>query len=311
MPVSFHQEVSSVEKHSTKGLLRGQKRAFFLFIAPAVFLVGLFCLYPLLNTFYLSFHKYNAASGINKTFSGFGNFTRLLTNDQFLNSLKVTLVYTSIGVASTMILGVGLALLLNRKGFIIRLLRGISLMPMLICGVALTVAWQLLYNANFGLFNIILESLRLPSKNWLGDVNITLYALALTDTWQFTPFVMILTLAGMQSISTEYYEAAAIDGASRVQMFSRITLPLLKNVLLTILIMRIIDTFKTFEKPYIMANKGGPLRSTELLTVFVYKQSFERWEYGIGATGSMIVAILIAVLSLVIIKISRLNTDEG
>jgi multiple sugar transport system permease protein len=309
MPVLLSQEVP-VEKYATKRKWGGQKRAFFLFITPAVLLVGIFCLYPLINTFYLSFHKYNAASGINKTFIGFGNFIRLLTNDQFLNSLKVTMVYTTIGVITTMILGVGLALLLNGKGFIVRVLRGVALMPMLICGVALTVAWQLLYNANFGLFNIILESLNLPAQNWLGDIKITLYALALTDTWQFTPFVMILTLAGMQSISTEYYEAAAIDGANRGQMFFRITLPLLKNVLLTILIMRIIDAFKTFEKPYIMANKGGPLRSTELLTVFVYKQSFERWEYGIGATGSMIVAILIAVLSLVIIKMSRFN-DEG
>jgi multiple sugar transport system permease protein len=289
--------------------LGNKTRAWVLFVVPAIVFVAVFSLYPLLNVVYLSFQKYNAASGSKITFTGFRNYINMMGSEQFLNSLKVTFIYTFIGVVSTMIFGILLALLLNRQGKMISVMRGIALMPMLICGAALTIAWMLLYNSNFGLFNIILEMLHMPPVNWLATPGITLYALAITDTWQCTPFVMILTLAGMQGISNEYYEAAAIDGANKIQIFFKITLPLLKNVLLMVLIMRIIDEVKVFEKPYLMANKGGPMNTTELITVYVYKQSFERWEYGVGATGSLIVAIMIAVLTLAIIKLSRVNTN--
>jgi multiple sugar transport system permease protein len=291
-------------------LLGNKTRAWFLFVVPAIIFVAIFSLYPLINTVYLSFQKYNAASGNKPAFNGIKNYITLIGNDQFLNSLKVTVIYTLVGVTSTMVLGVVLALLLSGGGRLFNIMRGIALLPMLICGAALTIAWMLLYNSNFGLFNIVLDIFHRPPVNWLGTPGLTLYALALTDTWQCTPFVMILTLAGIQGISSDYYEAAAIDGANKVQMFFRITLPLLKNVLLTILIMRIIDEVKVFEKPYLMANKGGPMNSTELITVYVYKQSFERWEYGIGATGSLIVAIMIAVLTFCILKLSRVNKED-
>ena len=288
-------------------LLGNQTGAWFLFVSPAFIVILALSLYPLLYTFYLSVHQYNIASGMPKRFNGLANFIGIIRNEGFLNSLKVTFIYVFIGVSSTMVLGVALALLLNGSGFIIRVLRGVALLPMLICGVALVLAWQLLYGSDFGLFNMILEALGLPARNWLGDPKITLYAMVLTDIWQCTPFVMILALAGIQSISEEYYEAAAIDGANRPQVLFRITLPLLKNVLLTILIMRMIDCFKTFEKPRLLTNNGGPARATELVTLYVYKQSFEGWEYGIGAMGAVVIAVLIAILTVFIIKLSHLN----
>jgi multiple sugar transport system permease protein len=288
-------------------LMGNQTRAWFLFVTPAFIVILTLSLYPLLYTFFLSVHRYNIASGMPKRFNGLANFISIIGNERFLNSIKITFIYVIIGVASTMILGVALALLLNDSGMIMRVLRGVALLPMLICGVALVLAWQLLYNSDFGLFNMILEAAGLPARNWLGDPKITLYAMALTDIWQCTPFVMILTLAGIQSISEEYYEAAAIDGANRVQVLFHITLPLLKNVLLTVLIIRMIDCFKTFEKPRLLTNNGGPAGTTELISLYVYKQSFESWEYGIGAMGAVVIAALIAILTVFIIKLSRLN----
>lgn len=295
-------------KRRRTGLKRSETRAWFLFVSPAILLVGIFSLYPLFYTIYLSFFKYNAASGIPMTFNGLTNYIRLFQSYDFINSVKVTFYYTLLGVGSTMILGVALALLLNTEGFIVKILRGVSLMPMLICSVALTVAWQLMYNPSFGVFNLCLEALGLPGQNWLGNPDLAIYALALTDTWQFTPFVMILTLAGFQSISTEYYEAASIDGANSTQMLFRITLPLMKNVLLTILVMRVIDAFKTFEKPKILTN-GGPMMTTETINLYVYNTSFQQWELGFGAAGALVVSVMIAAMTVLIIRLSRVTED--
>jgi multiple sugar transport system permease protein len=163
-----------------------------------------------------------------------------------------------------------------------------------------------MYNPNFGLFNMVLQSLNLPIQNWLGNRSIALGALALTDVWQYTPFVMILTLADLQGINPEYYEAAAVDGANRIQRLLMITLPLLKNVLITIMVMRIIDTFKTFEKPRILTD-GGPLKSTEVINLFVYRTSFISWDFGYGAAGAAIMVLFIAMLTFAIVKLTSMN----
>lgn len=285
-----------------------ESRIFWIFLSPAMIFIAVFSIYPLISTFVLSFHKYNAASGIPKKFNGFENYIRVFTHPQFVNSLKVTIIYTLIGVIFTMVFGFILALLLNKNGIIFKLLRGVALMPYLISSVALTVAWQVLYNPNFGLLDMILTSMGFPNVNWLGDPDIALYSIVVTDIWQFTPFVMILVLAGMQGISTEYYEAATVDGATKSQMLFYITIPLMRKVLITVLIMRIIDTFKTFEKPKILTN-GGPGRATELISLHVYKTSFVQWEFGYGATGAMVIAAVIALLTIIIMKLSNLHED--
>ena len=182
-------------------------------------------------------------------------------------------------------------------------------MPMLICGVALAVAWQLMYNPNYGVFNMVLGGLGLPIQNWLGDPNLTVYALILIETWQCTPFVMILTLAGFQSIGPEYYEAAAIDGANRFQSLRYVTIPLMKNVLLSVLIMRIIDAFKVFEKPKILTD-GGPQQTTETINLLVYKTSFEQWDFGYGSAGAVVIAVMIAILAIVIVKIATKDEEK-
>ena len=296
--------------HGVKQYNPARKRvhAFWAFMAPAILFIGIFSIYPLLNTIYMSFTKYNIASGRPMTFNGLANYQRLFSQPQFFHSMGVTLKYTAVGVVSTMLLGFIMALLLNSDGIITKVLRGIALMPMLICSVALTVAWQLMYNPNFGLFNIVLQMLNLPIKNWLGDPNLALYALALTDVWQFTPFVMILTLAGFQSINPDYYEAASIDGASRTQMLFRITLPLMQNVLTIILVMRIIDAFKTFEKPRIMTD-GGPMKLTETINLHVYRTAFLEWEFGYGATGAFVVALVMVILTFFIFKLTRAGKE--
>lgn len=274
------------------------------FITPAFLMVLIFAIYPLIQTVILSFYKYNLVSAMPRKPIGFANYAKLLSDSQFLLSIRVTLVYTFWGVLLTMILGMALAMLLNREGILAGILRSVSLMPMLICGAALAVAWALMYNFSFGALNAILAVFGVAPVNFLGTVEAALPSLIALDVWQFTPYVMILVLAGLKGISAELYEAASIDGASKTQSFLHITLPSLKGVLTTTLIMRVIDTFKTFEKPYIMTN-GGPALTTETINLHVFKTAFVSWELGYGSAGALVITILIAALSVVFMKVSR------
>jgi multiple sugar transport system permease protein len=139
-------------------------------------------------------------------------------------------------------------------------------------------------------------------------VKYALPSLIVLDIWQFTPFVMILILAGLKGIPAELYEAASIDGANKRQLFFKITLPSLKGVLFTTLIMRIIDTFKTFEKPYMMTN-GGPAMTTNTVNLEVFKTAFSLWNMGYGSAGALAITIMIALLSILFMKVS--GTKEG
>jgi multiple sugar transport system permease protein len=282
-------------------------RVGFFFMAPAFLLILVFAIYPLFYTVFLSFNKYNMGSGVPRSFIGIANYRELLKDMEFTRSLLVTLISTFWGVGFTLIFGVILALLLNKEGLIPGVLRAVSLMPMLIASAALSVAWTLMYNYSFGLLNAILGIFGLPGINFLGEVSNALPSLIVLDIWQFTPFVMILVLAGLKGIPMELYEAAAIDGASRTQSFFHITLPSLRNILITTTIMRIIDTFKTFEKPYMMTN-GGPALSTQTINLMVYSKAFNRYELGYGAAGALLITIMIGILSVLFMRF--VNTEK-
>jgi multiple sugar transport system permease protein len=277
-------------------------------MAPAAIMILVFAIYPMIDTVILSFYKHNLSMGVARRFIGLENYIALIKDPDFLNSVKVTVVYTFWGVNFTMVFGMLLALLLNNEGLVPRMLRAVALMPMLICGAALSVAWTLMYNYSFGLINAVLAAFNLPRVNFLGEVRYALPSLITLDIWQFTPFVMILILAGLKGIQTELYEAASIDGANKVQSFFKITLPSLKGVLFTIYIMRIIDTFKTFEKPYIMTN-GGPAMTTNTINLEVYKTAFSLWNLGYGSAGALIITGLIALLSILLMKASLVGKE--
>jgi multiple sugar transport system permease protein len=279
-----------------------------MFMAPAVLMIAIFAFYPLFYTIYLSSFKYSLITAMPKRFIGVANYITLLKDAQFLNSIRVTTIYTFWGVISTMVFGVALALLLNKEGIVPGILRAVALMPMLICGAALSVAWVMMYNHSFGVLNALLEAFGFERVNFLGEIRNALPSLIVLDIWQFTPFVMILVLAGLKNIPSELYEAAEIDGTNKVQSFMNITLPSLRPVLFTTMIMRVIDTFKTFEKPYMMTN-GGPAMSTETINLNVYNKAFIGYELGYGSAGALMITILIALLSIAFMKVSRMGKE--
>jgi multiple sugar transport system permease protein len=180
---------------------------------------------------------------------------------------------------------------------------------MLICSAALSVAWVLLYNYSFGVLNAVFAAFGMAPVNFLGEIKNALPALIVLDIWQFTPYVMILVSAGLKGIPTDLYEAAAIDGSNKIQSFFAITLPSLRGVLITTLIMRIIDTFKTFEKPLMMTN-GGPALSTNTINLHVYNTAFLRNDMGYGSAGALLITIMIGILSILFVKVTTGKSDK-
>ena len=275
-----------------------------MFALPAILLVLLFQVIPIINTLINSLYKYNVSNGIPKRFIGIDNYIRLLSEGGIVSSIKITVFYSFFTSIATMFVGILLAFMLNRDGFVIKILRGAALMPMLICGAVLSTAWLLIYSSSFGFINSCLVSFfGITGPNWLGDINITIYSLMLIEIWQFSPFVMILSLAGLQSIDPQLFEAASIDGASGFQRILHIALPCLKNILLTVFLIRLIDAFKTFEKPFLLT-QGGPAETTMTLNLFVYKQAFISWENGLGSAGAVITAFITAVLAIILIRVT-------
>ena len=188
-----------------------------------------------------------------------------------------------------------MALLLNRsfplKGFVTTLL----LLPMMLSMAVVGLFWKLLYDPNFGIINY---ALGLGKLEWLGDPNIALYAVALTDIWMWSPFVMLLSLAGLSAVPKHLYEAASIDRASRLYTFFRITLPLVAPILLIAIIFRTMEAFKTFDLAYVMS--GQP--TTEVVSIRLYKMAFQEWQTGKSCALAYIVLIMVLCITNVYVK---------
>src|SRR5438132_5789828 len=243
------------------------------FIIPTIAFFIVFNIFPLLYSLGFSFTDYRAASNRPANFIGLQNYRELLTDDGIWNNFTITAKYVIISVAGQVIVGFGLALLLNRpipgKG----LLTTILLLPMMMSAAVVGLFWQLLYNPSWGIVNYLLG---LERMEWLSNQEAALYAIAITDIWMWSPFVMLLSLAGLSAIPSSLYEAAAIDRASAWFVFRRITLPLVAPLLLIAIIFRTMEAFKTFDIAFIMEI----LEETKLVPIRLYQMAFQEWQTG-------------------------------
>jgi multiple sugar transport system permease protein len=193
------------------------------------------------------------------------------------------------------IVGFGMALLLNRSFPLKGLVTTLLLLPMMLSMAVVGLFWKLLYDPNFGIINY---AFGLGKLEWLGDPNIALYAVALTDIWMWSPFVMLLSLAGLSAVPKHLYEAASIDRASRIYAFFRITLPLVAPILLIAIIFRTMEAFKTFDLAYVMS--GQP--TTEVVSIRLYKMAFQEWQTGKSCALAYIVLIMVLCITNVYVK---------
>lgn len=282
----------------------------YIFILPAVSFMFIFLIFPLATSFYLSFTKYNYAYSDHPKFIALGNYLHLLQDVNFVVALRNTVYYFSIFFPGLICLSLGIAILLNQKirgtTFFTPALLLPTVVPLTLAGVAFI--WIL--SENFGIVNHILKNvLGMPflTHSWLVERETAMISLAVVGLWKYTGFAMILFLAGLQAIPETLYDAAKMDGANSVQMFSRITLPNLKESFILVGIWGIIQSVKVFEQAFVMT-KGGPGRTTLVLYLYAWKTAFRFFEMGYAASIAYIIGIIILVLAF--INFALLKTER-
>jgi multiple sugar transport system permease protein len=273
-----------------------------LFIIPTIVFLIVFNIFPLIYSLGYSFTDFRASTTAPANFIGLQNYRELLSDEYIWNNFTITAKYVLVSVGGQVLVGFGVALLLNRKIPAKGLVTTLLLLPMMMSMAVVGLFWQLLYSPSWGIINY---ALGLEDFEWLSDPGIALYAVALTDIWMWSPFVMLLCLAGLSAIPQHLYEAAAIDRATRWYTFTRITLPLVMPLLLIAIIFRTMEAFKTFDLAFIMTS----MESTELIAIRLYKMAFQEWQT--GKSCAMAYIVLIMVLAITNIYVKYLNQAKA
>jgi len=269
------------------------------FMSPALLVLAAVTLYPILYVFWLSLQRRSLIGG-EHGFIGLENFVRLAHDGRFWNALGNTAYFTGVSVALELVLGLGVAVLLHRafpgKG----LMRAVLLIPWAVPTVVSARMWEWMFNADYGVFNFLLGA----NINWLGSPAWALHAAIFMDVWKTLPFVAILLTAGLAGIPPELIQAARVDGASSWMIFRRVTLPLLRPLILVVLIFRTIDAFRVFDSIYVLTG-GGPANATETLSIYAYKLLFQTLQFGYGSTLSVVVFLCVGLITVVYVRFMR------
>ncbi|GGG02905.1 carbohydrate ABC transporter permease [Paenibacillus abyssi] len=285
---------------------RLQRSGPYLVMAPGIILLLLFSIYPFLFLLKISFQEYSPIS-LDKPFVGFDNYVRLFSEHHFWNALKITAIFVSSSVILEFALGLGLAVVLNQLGWGQRLYQSAMLLPIAMAPTVVGLMFRFMMNEQYGVLNYFVESLGFSRTAWLSDPVLALPALIFTDVWQWTPFMMIILLAGLKGIPDEPYEAAMIDGASAWQTFIYVTIPQLSRIITIALLLRTIDAFRIYDTIYMMT-KGGPINTTSTLSWMVYDNGFKFLEFGYGA--AVCVVLLIIIVSLLTFVLKKVDVFE-
>jgi multiple sugar transport system permease protein len=272
----------------------------YLLVAPALAVLLALSIYPLLYSITISLQQETAA-GVVWTLA---HFKRLVTDNFFRTAMVHTFVYAVAALTCEFVIGLGLALLLNQQIRGRGLFRASLLVPMMLPTVVVGVVWRLLLNPNFGAINGTLKQLGVNTESltWTASPRLAFVAVVAVDVWQWTPFVFLVLLAGLQAIPQEPYEAALIDGSSRWQTFRHVTLPLLKPAILIVLLLRTMDLLRVFDQIFILT-EGGPGFATEMISLYIYRTAFRFSDFGYAAAMSFVLLALTNVISVVYIKL--------
>lgn len=265
------------------------------FIVPTLLFLIIFNVFPLLYSLFYSFTDFRASSAEPARFIGLTNYRELLNDPAIWNNFVLTAKYVLLSVTGQVVLGLGAALLLNRKIKFKGLITTLMMLPMMMSTAVVGLFWKLLYNPSWGIVNYLTG---LTDTIWLSNPDMALIAIAITDIWMWFPFVMLLCLAGLSAIPPSIYEAAAIDRASRWFVFTRITLPLVSPLLLIAIIFRTMEAFKTFDIAFVMAS----MDETELVSIRLYNMAFQEWQTGRSCALAYIVLIGVMVITNVYIR---------
>lgn len=264
-----------------------------LFPLPAIVFIALLMVFPILYTLYLSFTNWNLTSGMEPSFVGLASYLRVFSEPRFLQALGRTFTFTLFAVTLEVVLGVAIALILNRAFVGKSVAKLLLLLPLVATPVAVGIVFNLFYDPTIGLLNFALNALGLPQGRWVSSENTVIASLVLVDVWQWTPMITLIVLAGLAGLSEEPVEAARVDGASEWQILRYVTIPMVMPVILTAMILRLIDALKTFDIIFAMTG-GGPGYSSETLNIMGFKYSFEYFR--MGQSSVILVALFLVVL---------------
>ncbi|MFU8751608.1 carbohydrate ABC transporter permease [Streptococcus suis] len=274
-------------------------------VAPTIIGLIVLNIIPIFQTMKMSFHK-SGDFGKGDIFVGLANYQRMLGDAQVWQATWNTLKYTILVVPATVALAMLLAVLLNSKIKGKHIYRTIFFLPMVAAPAAVTMVWKWLYNTDFGLINYILRRLGLGAVNWIEDPKIALYSIALIGIWSTVGYSMILILAGLQEIPTDFYEAARIDGASPAKQFFSITLPLVSPTLFFVVVTSVIQSMQVFDVIYMMEDVRNPAYDKTVSLVYLfYNNSFKYSDKGYGSTIVMLLLLIILVITFVQMKVQK------
>jgi len=271
------------------------------FLAPAVIIMVLLVIFPTLFSIYISLNRWNMTETEARTFIGLTNYASMLKEARFWEALSRTFIFTAVSTGITLVIGLILAILLNRPLPGKNLIRSLLIAPMIVTPVVVGLTWRFMFNPELGMINYFLSLFGIEKIAFLGKTETSLASVIITDIWQYTPFALLILLAGLESLPKDPFEAAQIDGSSDLQTFRWITLPMMKGPLLVTVLFRVMFSFNTFDTIYVMTG-GGPGRSSETLVMYAYRLGFEQWHMGESAAVAIIMLVLVTILARLIIR---------
>lgn len=280
----------------------------YLFVLPAVLFIGLLMIYPLIYNFNLSLHDVSLSNFLagDRPFVGLQNYADAFGDPAFWHSLWISLVYTGGSIVFSFVIGYGLALFFDRAFPGSGTMRAILLVTYVLPSVVSGTVWRWMLQGDSGIVNAALQGLGIIDEPifWLIDGTSAMVSVIVSTVWVTSPFVMILLLAGLQGIPAGLYEAAKIDGTNAWQRFRHVTLPMMRPVALTVLLLSFIFTFKTFDNIYVMT-KGGPGDATGIMPIYAYDLAFKFFEFSDGAVASTVLIIISILMALVYFWMTR------
>ena len=299
-------------KPPRKSILDNEAILPYLFIAPATILIVVFLFYPVLNVFYYSLQVHNPIRPWADGFVGLDNFRTILFSDRlFRSSLVVSFRWVVAQISLQLFFGMIVALILNRVFWGRGLVRTIMFYPWALSGVLTAMMWNLMYNQHMGVINGILTNLGIIDRNiaWLGNIDTVFPAVVIAQLWRGIPFFAIMLLARLQTISTDIYEAADVDGASSIQKFIYITLPHLKEAIILATLLRAIWEFNSVDLIMNLTG-GGPAHATTTLSMYIVNTAISDMEFGYGSALATISFFLLFGFALLYLKLSGFNKED-
>lgn len=314
-----------------------------LLIGPALLVIILTTIYPLLAALYYSFHKYNlrrapqfaiqlGESGIHIDWSllSLENYTRAFSDSRFINSLEVTFWFTVFSVGLSVVIGLFIAVIVQKGGWLHTLTKVLLIFPFAVSPALKGYSWRFMLNENYGIYDLLIDSLLVKPLNallsllnalplveipyisesivWLGDKFWALFMLAMSETWGWAPLIALMFVGALGSIDEQIFEAARIDGANRVQIFFRVTLPLLRPVILIVTMLKTIFSLKMFDQVVTMTG-GGPVRATQTINYYIHQMGFVRsLDIGYASAMSYILVIILTICAALYVALV-LNRD--